>query len=220
MPTFEGYIQLDYAAFRKGIKEMEAMLNKQESELNTKYNEVSSKEGAEYASHYMQYDFMTFSSMVTLQRNAQFNALYSFFEVQFRKLCDYMVHDLQLTSQVADMKGGNYVERSKNFIAKALGVDLSSLNREWQLILSLQRIRNLISHGEGEFNKESQELESDVTYKHFKVVGLEHFEIREYNGTVYFKLVDDSLHIKFIDLQERFFKELVKLLHYQHFTKK
>lgn len=72
--------------------------------------------------------------------------LYGFFENWLKKLCDY--HHRRKFSQikVADLAGGNYIEKSRKYLNLVADIDLSSVENEWHRITVIQKIRNCITH--------------------------------------------------------------------------
>ena len=67
-----------------------------------------------------------------------------------------------IEKSVSDLSGGNYIEKSKKYLEKVVGLDLGSTGRIWNKITFYQKIRNNIVHNNGEFRENQKELLKNI----------------------------------------------------------
>lgn len=79
------------------------------------------------------------------------------FEYFFKNFTHIFKNYFNLRLEIDDLSGNNYINKSKVYLEKVVGIDLSSLNQLWKEITKYQRIRNKIVHNNGRFNKSESE---------------------------------------------------------------
>jgi hypothetical protein len=72
--------------------------------------------------------------------------LYGLFENWLKKLCDYHHRRKFSEIKVNDLAGNNYIEKSRKYLNLVADIDLSSVERVWQQIAFIQKVRNCIAH--------------------------------------------------------------------------
>lgn len=81
--------------------------------------------------------------------NSVFLTIYSMFEHELLNICLICKKAEGLALGPKDLTGRNYIGQCKKFITKLVGVNLDSLNQEWEKIQKYQQLRNTITHRSG-----------------------------------------------------------------------
>jgi len=74
---------------------------------------------------------------------------YSYFEVTMKNICIETEKYIDTKIGLEDLKGNNYIEKSKRFLDKVVELDSSDLEEQWNKIKDYQKIRNIIAHNNG-----------------------------------------------------------------------
>ncbi|MBV6440676.1 MAG: hypothetical protein EPGJADBJ_02348 [Saprospiraceae bacterium] len=135
--------------------------------------------------------------------NSQMLITYSWFEVTLKEICLETEKYIDSKIGLNDLSGGNYIEKSKKFINKVLGIDTSYLNDKWEKISRYQKIRNAIAHDNGSI--------PDDKLTGFKTIirQFSHIEISD-ELTPELKITDAEFVIEFCKIADEYVCEVMK----------
>lgn len=94
-------------------------------------------------------EVMNIGQFRPLLNSSMFLAIYSLFENQFVRLCEYAGVIQGSTLRPKDLSGNNYIGQCRRFVIKVLEVNLDSLQNEWEEITKFQTLRNSFAHNNG-----------------------------------------------------------------------
>ncbi len=108
-------------------------------------------------------DIMNYSeNFIQIKLESTLLISYSMFEYFLKDFTNYYKEYYDINISVSDLSGGNYIEKSKKYLEKVVGLDLKSLGLIWNKITFYQKIRNRIVHNNGEFGKSETELLKNI----------------------------------------------------------
>jgi hypothetical protein len=84
----------------------------------------------------------------SLQRRSAFLTVWSFLEHQLDQLCLFYQSEKGFGSSLMDASGKG-IDRSTNYLEKVAGLKGLKASQEWGWLKTFQRIRNVITHGDG-----------------------------------------------------------------------
>lgn len=84
----------------------------------------------------------------SLQRRSAFLTVWSFLEHQLDQLCLLYQSERGFGLSFTDLSGQG-IDRSTSYLEKVAGLKGLKASQEWDVLKTLQRIRNVISHGDG-----------------------------------------------------------------------
>lgn len=135
------------------LDKTQEMIHSQEKELTEKYNKWNEehRENPEMPEAFDVYEIeiLNSSEFANILNQSIYMTIYSTFENEFFKLCEWCQHAESLNLGPKDIKEQNYIGQCRKFIVKALNVNLDRLINEWTEIRKYQSIRNLIAHNNG-----------------------------------------------------------------------
>lgn len=149
-PLFE----MRFDPIKAFVKSMNRMIEIENEELKKKYNAVEQ----ERPKHDIDYPdaFDIYESEIMNQReypkllyNSMFLTVYSYLENEFRYICSICRTIEGHTLDAKDLSGSNYLQQSRDYIAKVVGVQLNDVNDEWRLLKIYQTLRNIVAHRQG-----------------------------------------------------------------------
>lgn len=73
-------------------------------------------------------------------------SLFSILEYSLNQISNEIIAATRTPIQLKDLAGTNIVVKSRTFLSKICSVDMPELEKEWEKITQLQRVRNLIVH--------------------------------------------------------------------------
>ena len=79
----------------------------------------------------------------------------TFIEHELKLICEHYEFEKQTKYSINDLKGVNEIGKAKQFLEKSCNVNFQNLDKEWQFILKVKRIRNKLVHSQG-FVKKSE----------------------------------------------------------------
>lgn len=88
-----------------------------------------------------------------LHRKSFVITLYSFFEDSLKELCHRYRKERDLKLWPSDLKGDGIL-LYKSYLVKVVGLDFSRINKEWESINNVRKLRNSIVHNGGKADKD------------------------------------------------------------------
>jgi len=143
------------------IQKNEKWILKEEKKLEEKINEWETLYPDSADSGFDSYDFyeeeiqkISKDFKITYY-NSMLMIAYSYFEVIMKNICLETEKYIDSKIGLEDLKGNNYIEKSKRYLEKVVEIDTSDLDSKWRKIRNYQQIRNIIAHSNGRL-KEGQ----------------------------------------------------------------
>lgn len=203
-------IKIEISLLKEFLNETSLSLTKKRSEILKEINIINKlNENIEYADSLMEEVWKFDEPFKKYSYNSQLLSQYAFFESWLIKLCDYH-HWLgfnQIT--VEDLKGQNYIEKSKLYFEKVANIYLGDLKEEWKRIQTIQQIRNLIAHNDSNIVKSPNKHLTDQPQ--FQIIFKENFiTLDKSNGSFYIE--DQKFLIDLLDLFELFLTKIINKL--------
>jgi hypothetical protein len=159
-----------------------------------------------YSEYYENYD----RRFVGILMNSTFTSAYTLFEVIFDKICEFAEKRYRLKLSAADLSGNEIIGKSKKYIERVAGVDLSSIDKYWIELTTYRKVRNCITHSMGVI-KSSDTFLTDYVRNHSSIGLFNPLEKR----TTTFYIKDTAYIIDFCSLAHDYLtyvlQELVKL---------
>lgn len=151
-------IQIEYMG--KYNKELEAKFKKDLNETDKYYSgqileEKNNPEAAEDISGLCFEDKEAIYEFIRTFRHSSLVNLFSFLEVSLNKLCLIVRKEKAIDLSPDDLKHQG-VTRSQVYLEKVCSVDFPSGGNDWQQIIKLNRVRNLIVHEQGVIRNKSK----------------------------------------------------------------
>jgi hypothetical protein len=84
----------------------------------------------------------------SLQRRSAFLTVWSFLEHQLDQLCLFFQSEKGFALSFMDLSGKG-IDRSTSYLEKVAGLKDLKTSHEWDVLKTLQRIRNVIAHDDG-----------------------------------------------------------------------
>lgn len=144
------------------LESTEEMILQQEIKLAEKYNKWNEKHrhNPEMPDAFDVYemDILNSSEFPNILNQSIYLTIYSTFENEFFKLCEWCRKAENLKIGVKDIKDRNYIGQCRKFITKVVDVNLDSLNEKWNEIRKYQIIRNSIAHNNGVIKSPNQDI--------------------------------------------------------------
>lgn len=154
-------LEYDYNFFpvQKYLEQTQRMILLQEKELKDKYD----KHHEDYSEIFeslglYEIEKSNINEFPNILNKSIYLTVYSMFENDFLKLCEWCQKIEKINLEPKDLKGRNYIGQCKNYIIKVLNVDLEKLKTQWLIIEKYQQIRNLIAHNNGVVKPNNKEL--------------------------------------------------------------
>jgi hypothetical protein len=159
-----GY-DFQFSPIKAYLEKTQEMILLQKQELEEKYKkwDEDNSENPEIpdAFGFYEMEILNSAEFPNILNKSVYLTVYSMFENDFFKLCEWCQKLEKLNLGPKDLKGGNYLGQCKNYITKVLNVDLENQQKQWLEIEKYQQIRNLIAHNNGIIkigNKEIQKF--------------------------------------------------------------
>ena len=135
------------------LESTQGMILQQEKKLNEKYHawnkEHSNNPEMPDAFDIYEMEIMNSSEFPNILNQSIYLTIYSTFENEFFKLCEWCQKAESLKIGPKDINGKGYIGQCRKYITNVLNVSLDSLNDEWIEIKKYQLIRNSIAHNNG-----------------------------------------------------------------------
>lgn len=137
----------------KYLDNSEGMILQQEKELNEKYHAWNKKHSNNHeipdAFDIYEIEILNSSEFPNILNQSIYLTIYSTFENEFFKLCEWCQNTENLKIGPKDIKGEGYIGQCRKFVTNVLKVNLDDLNEKWAEIKKYQLIRNSIAHNNG-----------------------------------------------------------------------
>ncbi|MDC7996370.1 hypothetical protein [Altibacter sp. HG106] len=135
------------------LESTQEMILQQEKKLSEKYDKWHKEHGKnpEMPDAYDIYEMeiLNSSEFPNILNQSVYLTIYSTFENEFFKMCEWCRKIENLRIGAKDIKEQNYIGQCRKYIIKVLNVNLDSLNEKWAEIRKYQLIRNSIAHNNG-----------------------------------------------------------------------
>lgn len=100
----------------------------------------------------------------SLQRRSAFLTMWAMFENELNKLCDRYQNERCLRLSFSDLQGKG-IEQSTKYLEKVAGLNLQKSSKEWQRIVKMKNLRNVVIHQDGSLrNQDSGQVKSALAY--------------------------------------------------------
>jgi hypothetical protein len=139
----------------------------------------------------------------SLQRRSAFLTVWSFLEHQLDKLCLFYQSEKSFELSFMDLSGKG-IDRSTNYLEKVAGLQGLKNSQQWDVLKTLQRIRNVIAHDDGKLRnhlgKRKDGIQADMTKIGFlsgddEIVVAEGFLSKVVVAcNDYFKLIEEAIY--------------------------
>ncbi|MBI4930510.1 MAG: hypothetical protein HY841_07095 [Bacteroidetes bacterium] len=140
--------------------------------------------------------------------NATFIFIYSKFEGDFKTICEAYQQQKGFKLSVSDLGGQNYIQRGKTYLEKCFGIDMHSLNTEWEGLTKYQKVRNAIVHNNSSIIAEKNRPMNEQ--KLFPIVSTNASFSLDDNGDFHIK---DKLYLlNFCDISKTYIEKTLELM--------
>jgi hypothetical protein len=139
----------------------------------------------------------------SLQRRSAFLTVWSFLEHQLDQLCLFYQSEKSFGLSFMDLSGKG-IDRSTNYLEKVAGLQGLKNTQQWDVLKTLQRIRNVITHDDGKLRDHLQRPKDGIMTAMKKsgflsgddsIVVAEGFLSRVVDGCDdYFKLIEKAIY--------------------------
>ena len=144
------------------LESSEEMIHQQEIELTKRYNkwnkENSGNPDIPDAFDVYEMEILNSSEFPNILNQSVYLTIYSTFENEFFKICEWCKRVDHLKIGPRDIKDQSYIGQCRKFITKVLDVNLDNLNQKWTEIKKYQFIRNAIAHNSGMIKKPDHDI--------------------------------------------------------------
>ena len=154
LENFEISYDFKFDPIKSYLDSTQEMIINQEKELKEKYDNWNAKHGQNPempdAFDIYEMDILNSSEFGNILNKSIYLTVYSTFENEFFKLCEWCKNAKKLTLGPKDLNGsGGYIGQCRKYVVKVLNVNLDGLNDQWTNIGKYQLIRNSIAHNNG-----------------------------------------------------------------------
>jgi hypothetical protein len=127
---------------------------------------------------------------------------FSMFEDNLNKFCDSMAEYKCSALRFSDMSGRG-IERSKNYLSKAIGMDFPSSTSEWEKITKVQKVRNILAHTSGYLDEQRHKDILEIAEKNVNL------EVKSFARNEIF--IKPEYVLEFLGDIESFYKNLIQV---------
>lgn len=153
LQNFEISYDFKFDPIKAYLDKTQEMIINQEKELAEKFDKWNEehRETPEVPDAFDFYEIEILNSyeFPNILNQSIYLTIYSTFENEFFKLCEWCQNAENLNIGPKDIKEQNYIGQCRKFIIKVLNVDLDKLNSKWTVVRKYQTIRNSIAHNNG-----------------------------------------------------------------------
>ncbi|WP_370425264.1 hypothetical protein [Tenacibaculum dicentrarchi] len=142
--------------FKKYQTTIENFLDKEKKSLDESYNkslaELDQDDYKKYNQIAKDYYYRSGDIATLFPHNFRASFLVqiiTFIEHELKLICEHYEFEKQTKYSINDLKGTNDIEKAKQFLEKSCNVNFRNLDKEWQFILKIKRIRNKLIHSQG-----------------------------------------------------------------------
>jgi len=135
-------------------------------------------------------------------RKSSILIIFSMFEDKLNAFCDSMAEYKKSALRFSDMSGRG-IERSKNYLSKAIGMNFPSSTSEWEKITKIQKVRNVLAHTSGYLDEQRHKdiLEIADENRHLEVGSFARNEI----------IIKPEYILEFLSDIEAFYKNMIQV---------
>ena len=147
-----------------------------------------------------------FESFPKLYYNSMLVSLHSFIEYHFTMIVKLTQKKTEKKIKLKDINGLNQIEKCKKYLWLVFEISLEDLNKEWEILKDISKLRNIIVHNNGNLIIEddlpiNKQKEYSLVKKYQKMIFV--------NKINYLIILDDKLLVLFINHIESFFESLI-----------
>lgn len=191
------------------LDKTQEMIHLQEIELTEKFNKWNQERGKNPempdAFDFYESEIINSSEFASILNQSIYLTIYSTFENEFLKLCEWCQYTEHLNIGPKDIKDQNYIGQCRKFITNVLNVNLDGLNQEWNEIRKYQTIRNSIAHNGGILKDAKTDILNFVKHADGILIDPKSSKI-EINSIEFLKTLIDKL----ADLLIRVIEEIIR----------
>jgi hypothetical protein len=206
------YYGIKYDFYRKYIQRISKLLHKSFVEIN-KEAEKKRKPNAELT-HIILDGLHSIVTEISEEKfNKYFNNsclifFYSAFEGDLKNICNRIQTFKKHRAGINDIAGQNYIEKSKTYLTKIVGMNLDKFNKEWEIISNYQKVRNQIAHNNSmiELEDEKPQLKRSKAYR--LIDENPHFSLDKTTGDFHIK--DINYLKEFCNAAEKYISAIIE----------
>jgi hypothetical protein len=183
---------------------VDIFLGEKTQEITQKIKEwENSKDEKLYSAHdYYIDDYINYNNKFRdLKLKSTFLSSFSLFEHYIKNFTENYKRHYNLSINIDDLYGTNYINKSKKYLEKVINLELSTLNTEWNDITKYQKIRNKIVHHNSQFQKKEVKLIKQLNKKNGIL-------INEKGDII---LTEKEFIINFWKITQKYIKGIIKL---------
>ncbi|GHN01558.1 hypothetical protein WSM22_30470 [Cytophagales bacterium WSM2-2] len=187
--NISNYIDFEFHALRTFVKQTSDLYDDWEKQTIKTFKENESPEidgqgNVPYMRRWLKNQLNTRDQIGGIMLSSGFVSSVSLFEYFLKDICDIMIDKSKITPDEID--GESYIEKSKIFLTKVVGVDLSSDEEKWKILFGYSEIRNKIVHNQSRIKKHKgkREKEQPPLYR----------KIKEMSGVIFDVQTESSAH--------------------------
>jgi hypothetical protein len=193
--------------FENYVNEISSDLLAKQEKFETNFSEALNASSDEIdADTYFEDDPRKYFKVLPMYTyNPSLLVLYGFFENWLKELCKFH-HERKFSQiKVSDLAGSNYIEKSRRYLILVAEINLNSVDKEWQQIQAIQKIRNCIAHNNSNvITNKNVPIEKQDLYK--LLDNDERIHLDNKQGDFYIK--DKKFILEVIDLFRFYLKKL------------
>ncbi|HEX9827984.1 MAG TPA: hypothetical protein VGA80_15400 [Flavobacteriaceae bacterium] len=144
---------LKFDPIKNYLDRTQEMIISQETQMLEKFNKWNLEHGNDPekpdAFDIYETEILNSSAFPDILNKSIYLTIYSMFEIEFFKLCEWCKHIGNFNLGPKDLSERNYISQCRKYIIKVLDVNLDSLNEKWSEIGKYQLLRNAIAHNNG-----------------------------------------------------------------------
>jgi len=193
-------IEFEVEYFKDYIFEIQLRLKKFQTDFikQTKidFNNDFGKD-ANYFSIYENESNRVNENFPSLFYNSTFLALFSYFENCLNTQCQLLFKYKNRNVYLENIKEKNYIKKCKKYLVNEFEIDLCLIQKEWNLIMIYQKIRNCIVHNNSNIKVyKNKKIEEQPLFHFMKTSSNLTFDITTGN----FKIMEENFLLDFCDL--------------------
>ncbi len=155
-----------------------------------------------------------FGSFPKIYYNSMLVSLYSYIEYHFTMIVKLTQKQMNKKIKLKDINALNQIEKCKKYLLLVFDISLEDLNKEWEIIKDISKLRNLIVHNNGNLI-----IEDDLPIEKQKEYSLikKYQRMIKLNKMNYIIIKNEDLIFKFIKEVDAFFEKLIKKIESTNF---
>lgn len=150
--TIENIMRIRLEDFKNYVHEIELKFQRDKEHLLKSFDEtikgLRENEINEIVEYYAEENSKIEEVNIQLFRKSIIIMLYSFLENSLNSLCRHLKYLMDISIDLYDLRGSG-IYRAKKFLENLANIDFSNLNKEWEYLSNLNKIRNCLVHTGG-----------------------------------------------------------------------